>query len=673
MMRVPNPKKIPLSRLWGSGAVGEGQFVDPRILSPQPSPRRRREGERNRTTNCHMLVVICVSALLTSCGTKNGAPGAKQPSKQSKAGTGTESKAVESGASAQGWTAADREQFYHLDMGGEIIPLDWLQALESSRTGKPFLQDIERFGLLSDPENSHGLPVGLTVNESRDSRFAGKMVGLNCAACHTAEITYQGRTIRIDGGAGMFDATAFATELTESIQATVGSSAKLIGFLHRLLRDKSESVPQGARDVLSAAADLDVFQRAGEAERAFVEHLEKLLNQERAQPPASVSHGLQPKKDLAAARDGLHKFVGEIRHGDLRELLGKKAGTILGKLENRETALTETLNHVIETTRLLIARVEFMRKMKSLSNLPATQAGPGRTDDFATARNVLFDEQFAIGATAPCSIPPLWNTPQLEWSDWDGNTTSAMGRSMATALAAGAPFDPKTYLSTVPARHLFEFEELTTKLLPPKWPGDLFGEIDRAMADRGEALFKQHCAKCHVNESGQPPDLLFSLAELGTDPTRATNFAQNLGDRPFADALRDAVGRYMDQAYTEAGIGSDERTKMEAGHSNQWRPTGKYASRSLAAVWATAPYLHNGSVPSLYDLLHPAARRPQSFTVGHREFDPVNVGLATPGAGSSSGFVFDTTIAGNSNAGHEFGIDLPVEDRMAIIEYLKVR
>jgi hypothetical protein len=83
-----------------------------------------------------------------------------------------------------------------------------------------------------------------------------------------------------------------------------------------------------------------------------------------------------------------------------------------------------------------------------------------------------------------------------------------------------------------------------------------------------------------------------------------------------------------------------------------------------------APYLHNGSVPSLHDILLPPEQRPKTFFVGNWEFDPVNVGYAmaseTPGA-----FKFDTTARGNSNAGHVYGTDMTEDDRKALIEYLK--
>ena len=95
-----------------------------------------------------------------------------------------------------------------------------------------------------------------------------------------------------------------------------------------------------------------------------------------------------------------------------------------------------------------------------------------------------------------------------------------------------------------------------------------------------------------------------------------------------------------------------------------------YRARALNGIWAMAPYLQNGSVPSLYDLLLPPDQRPKTFYVGDWNFDPEIVGYETnepfPGA-----FPFDTSTRGNRNTGHEFGTDLSEEDRKALIEYLK--
>ena len=99
----------------------------------------------------------------------------------------------------------------------------------------------------------------------------------------------------------------------------------------------------------------------------------------------------------------------------------------------------------------------------------------------------------------------------------------------------------------------------------------------------------------------------------------------------------------------------------------------KYKARPLNGIWATAPYLHNGSVPNLFELLKPASAddaskaAPPKFTVGNREFDPIHVGYRS----DSGPFEFDTTLEGNSNVGHEFGTGLSDDERFELIEYLK--
>ena len=105
-----------------------------------------------------------------------------------------------------------------------------------------------------------------------------------------------------------------------------------------------------------------------------------------------------------------------------------------------------------------------------------------------------------------------------------------------------------------------------------------------------------------------------------------------------------------------------------------WRATAQYLARPLNGIWATGPYLHNGSVPTLYDLLHPD-QRPAKFKTGAREFDPAKIGFQGDLTASGSNvWVFDTSQPGNSNIGHSgeaFGSTLPEDQRSALLEYLK--
>ena len=100
-------------------------------------------------------------------------------------------------------------------------------------------------------------------------------------------------------------------------------------------------------------------------------------------------------------------------------------------------------------------------------------------------------------------------------------------------------------------------------------------------------------------------------------------------------------------------------------------PYGPYAARPLYGIWAAAPYLHNGSVPTLYDLLLPPEQRPKKFALGRREYDPVKLGFAVGTACSQQDCLVDTTRTGDGNGGHIWGTDLAEPDRMALLEYLK--
>jgi hypothetical protein len=93
----------------------------------------------------------------------------------------------------------------------------------------------------------------------------------------------------------------------------------------------------------------------------------------------------------------------------------------------------------------------------------------------------------------------------------------------------------------------------------------------------------------------------------------------------------------------------------------------------LDGVWLRSPYLHNGSVPTLRDLLEVPLKRPQAFYRGYDVFEQKNVGFVSNVAseGNKQYFKFDTTLPGNSNSGHLYGIDLSSEEKEALVEYMK--
>jgi hypothetical protein len=155
-------------------------------------------------------------------------------------------------------------------------------------------------------------------------------------------------------------------------------------------------------------------------------------------------------------------------------------------------------------------------------------------------------------------------------------------------------------------------------------------------------------------------------------------------------ALRLIVFRARRRFYAQRRYSEPERDELNGfGELDVPVPLAQYKPRPLAGIWAAGPFLHNGSVPTIYQLLLPADQRDKKFFVGTRDFDPVNLGLSTR-PGGKGGFWLDTSITGNSNVGHEFrkgyipwkpgsppqygviGDEFTDEERRDIIEYLKV-
>jgi hypothetical protein len=141
---------------------------------------------------------------------------------------------------------------------------------------------------------------------------------------------------------------------------------------------------------------------------------------------------------------------------------------------------------------------------------------------------------------------------------------------------------------------------------------------------------------------------LHSVAEVGTDPLRANSF-----NRRQADGFNKFLAELELKGYEqpkEPGV----------------RTTGKYFAPSLGGVWARSPYLHNGSVRTMAELLTSPNERAKTFHRGSQTFDPMVMGFTDEGA-----YLFDTSTQGNSNSGHAYGTDLSAGEKQDLIEYLK--
>jgi hypothetical protein len=348
-----------------------------------------------------------------------------------------------------------------------------------------------------------------------------------------------------------------------------------------------------------------------------------------------------------------------------------------------------------------------------LRHLYPTEEGPGRLDALGRGGNLVLGTRIGetrnlAVANGPVSYPHLWGNTSFDWVQWNGSIQQPMARNIGEALGVNAlitlqgnPAD--IFQSTVNIQNLFLLEKKLEKLEAPRWPENVLGPIDREKASRGEALYTEHCAACHESKPLEPNQFgkvflrinMTRLDIIGTDPTSAVNFNQRLvhtrqlsqppiGLPPVitaSTALEEVTRQVTKRKYAELNIPPEMQNEMNGWRENKIRAPLAYRARNMDGIWAAAPYLHNNSVPNLYQLLLPAAERDKVFFVGSLEYDPKAVGFQTrPFEG---GFQFRTNITGNSNAGHEFrdgprvkgviGPLLTEAERWAIVEYLKTR
>ena len=534
----------------------------------------------------------------------------------------------------QNWTEEQRHSYYHTAQGSALLPYAWFLALEQPRFtlfgAPPFKENsyLQGFGFIPDSayeQNPDGLPVGFVRDDRFTDPYTGQrsvMFGLTCAACHTGELFYGGKAIRIEAGPSLIDLQKFTEAIGLAVTWTYYDPARFHRFANRVL---------------------------------------------------GPDH---PHADQVLLRKALKYYL--------------------------DTTFTE---------------------FKATSHLFPTPEGYGRTDALARIGNFVFGTELnnkknlRVG-DGPVNFPPIWDASWMDWVQYNGSIQQPMGRNVGEALGVRSRMNllgyPGTqFQNTVHVDNLHEIELLLGGEAPgkgvwsPKWPADVLGKIDDEKAAKGEKLYNELCLHCHQSpmlsgdgrKSEHWTDSTYSakrqffkvtmipLAEIGTDPNEAVNFNNRTADTgPLGkgvvsarEGLKYITQKLIDQSYSDLKLTPDQREEWNGYRQNELLSPLEYKARPHNGIWATPPYLHNGSVPNLYALLSPVKDRPTVFYLGNKDYDPVKVGLNTdPLKGASK---FRTDMAGNSNAGHEFndgpkgngiiGRKLSEEERMQIIEYLK--
>lgn len=292
------------------------------------------------------------------------------------------------------------------------------------------------------------------------------------------------------------------------------------------------------------------------------------------------------------------------------------------------------------------------QRLELLMGDAVTAWGRGRVDTFNPYKGIQFnwplDRLPRSELTGASDFPSLWNQEPRDgmWLHWDGNNDSVDERNRSAALGAGVT------PVTIDHERIARVRDWIWTLPAPEYPY----AVDQALASRGEEVYRAHCQECHADHrfkngvvTGDRVGRVEPLEAVGTDPYRLNSYTQTF-----------AVNQYT--LYPRSGY-----------RFTHFRKTGGYANHPLDGIWARAPYLHNGSVPTLRDLLEPPEERPERFYRGYDVFDRERVGFVHDVA-AAHGMEFtelDTSLPGNDNGGHLWGTDLPPADKDAIVEYMK--
>ena len=583
----------------------------------------------------------------------------------------------------QGWKIGEADWFHHATQGTMILPYDWFMSLEQPPGAEATAQPRDP-ALFSDPNylcrtfgfipsrkhpyyNPDGLPIGFAIDDSfQDPNRRDKegnllapvpVVGFTCAACHTNEIHFTGAQgkrhhMLIEGGSAFVDLGLFQSQLALALFTANFNAKKFEAFAGRV----------GQRFIARTVAGL---KKQGRSEDEIKGTLKKIAEQApksrdrlKAALEAAVQKGLK-QRDLEL-KLGINSVKGGPSRTDALSRIGNRVFGQLNPLNLNQTDAPVNFPHLWDTSWFYWVQYNASIRLPMVRNI---------------------GEALGVGA----SINVLGKPEHL----FDSTVNVKNLHLMESQLGGNAPF---------------------TGLRSPEWPENILGKIrgrddDKGLWARGKVLYEKHCIHCHyrieeyqanidkpkmgnrywssANKYGKRFMKLpyINFFDLGTDESQAVKFyrrivytglyginakegkkSKQLATMSASDALTFATMGVRKLKFNELGLTPEQKPGYDR-HRDADRivdgtiepaviPRLAYKARPLNGIWATAPFFHNGSVPNLYEVLLPASERSKFFNVGSRKFDSVMVGFETRWRAKT--FEFDTTLPGNSNAGHDF-------------------
>jgi hypothetical protein len=289
-----------------------------------------------------------------------------------------------------------------------------------------------------------------------------------------------------------------------------------------------------------------------------------------------------------------------------------------------------------------------------LKDMPAF--GPGRVETWTPYKRTLVVPALPVSVAGITDFPSIWNQkPRVNHKlHWDGNNDVLKERNIIAALGVvGRDFEALDY------PRLKRITEYIMDLQPPKYakmiPEDQEDlRINQELVEKGRGIYKKYCFSCH-NPGGERFGEVVSVEELGTDRNRVDAFTEDL------EGELNKVGPIFVMGGTDSWM------------LRKFKRTKGYVNTLLDGIWLRAPYLHNGSVPTLWDLLNKPDQRPKKFYRGNDVYNWSDGGFKADVAKANGRqfFEYDTAKPGNNNAGHLYGTDRSDDEKKALIEYLK--
>jgi len=716
----------------------------------------------------------------------------------------------------QGWQQGYRQKYYFTPQGSHIIPLDMALSLQSSTSDKMIFGEDgtaeTKFGFLSYPKsdgqtgsnhNPHGLPIGFVEDLDRNET---PMLGINCAACHTANIKVGDKTVRIDGGAALGDFMGLIGDIDAALVSTLDDDIRLESYAVK----RRISIPKARQELEVVSAKRQGWQARNKTEfpHGFARvdafgiifnqvlgrdlHLDRKGEQGNVRTPiAPASYPVlwdTPFLERVQWTGGSNNLKGA-------DPLARNFGQVLGVFGGVEVTTQNSLPGMCSTpNRANLELYNFwLKSLKSPKWSDAVELDvfdPPDLEQIERGRTIYFggEDVFGTGDTergcAACHsvITDEWrNRPNKKTGPEEvcevpihiishdevgtdrnlidtGRRTGAKTGPLAgqnsklvngkiigahedymftlaevitgslvgsfLSMSCDGKYSAATIIESANtfgnlyragAQHKFDKKVGGAFALAPKdletaqtnWSNandvvvgikgrsDL-SELNVKLAIENRALSKTNLeqAKSNITTPHQgiflPPtdDTLFQI-DLKKAENLLVNAEDNIamfeneGEEDNDDAYLAKINFALAKAnLLQSRINQsplDIEPPKKCPKSPVYNSFG-YKARPLNGIWASAPYLHNGSIPTLYDILLPPtnekgkceadACRPDKFYVGSTKFDTVKVGYESGQTDMST--LLDTSLNGNSNVGHTYMVDeLSEQDRMDLIAYLK--